>query len=35
MKLNLRNLWSRLPLTRGDAQILHGALRQLVRRRAE
>jgi tRNA/rRNA methyltransferase len=33
MKLNLRNLWSRLPLTRTDAQILHGALRQLVRRR--
>jgi tRNA/rRNA methyltransferase len=32
MKLNLRNLWSRLPLTRGDVQILHGALRQLVRR---
>ncbi len=34
MKLNVRNLWSRLPLTRGDVQILHGALRQLVRRRA-
>ena len=33
MKQNLRNLWSRLPLTRGDVQILHGALRQLVRRR--
>jgi tRNA/rRNA methyltransferase len=32
MKLNLRNLWSRLPLTRADAQILHGALRQLLRR---
>ncbi len=32
MKLNLRNLWSRLPLTRADVQMLHGALRQLVRR---
>jgi tRNA/rRNA methyltransferase len=33
MKLNLRNLWSRLALTHADVQILHGALRQLVRRR--
>ena len=33
MKLNLRNLWSRLALTRGDVQIFHGMLRQLVRRR--
>ncbi|MDO5705679.1 MAG: RNA methyltransferase [Paracoccus sp. (in: a-proteobacteria)] len=33
MKLTLRNLWSRMPLTRGDVQVLHGALRQLVRRR--
>ena len=33
MRLNLRNLWSRMPLTRADAQTLHGALRQLVRRR--
>jgi tRNA/rRNA methyltransferase len=32
MKLNLRNLWSRLALTHSDVQILHGALRQLVRR---
>ena len=32
MRLNLRNLWSRLPLTRADVQTLHGALRQLVRR---
>ena len=32
MKLNLRNLWSRMPLTRGDVQVLHGVLRQLVRR---
>ncbi len=31
MKLALRNLWSRLPLTRADVQILHGILRQLVR----
>lgn len=35
MKLNLRNLWSRMPLTRADVQTLHGALRQLVRRRPE
>lgn len=33
MKQNVRNMWSRLPLTRVDVQILHGALRQLVRRR--
>ena len=33
MKANLRSLWSRLPLTRPDVQTLHGALRQLVRRR--
>ena len=32
MKLHLRNLWSRLALTRGDVQTLHGMLRQLVRR---
>lgn len=31
MKLKLRNLWSRMPLTRMDVQILHGILRQLVR----
>lgn len=31
MKINLRNMWSRMPLTRVDAQMLHGALRQLVR----
>jgi tRNA/rRNA methyltransferase len=31
MKLVLRNLWSRLPLTRSDVQILHGMLRQMVR----
>lgn len=33
MKLNLRNLWSRMPLTRADVQTLHGILRQLVRKR--
>ena len=31
MKRNLRNLWSRMPLTRADVQILHGLMRQLVR----
>ena len=31
MKLNLRNMWSRMPLTRADVQILHGMLRQMVR----
>ena len=31
MKRNLRNLWSRLPLTRADVQMLHGILRQFVR----
>jgi tRNA/rRNA methyltransferase len=31
MKLNLRNMWSRLPLTRADVQMLHGTLRQMVR----
>ncbi len=31
MKINLRNLWSRMPLTRADVQILHGILRQMVR----
>ena len=31
MKVNLRNLWSRMPLTRSDAQTLHGMLRQMVR----
>jgi tRNA/rRNA methyltransferase len=33
MKLNLRNFWSRMPLTRADVQTLHGALRQILRRR--
>jgi tRNA/rRNA methyltransferase len=31
MKINLRNLWARMPLTRVDVQILHGILRQMVR----
>jgi len=31
MKINLRNLWSRMPLTRADVQMLHGILRQLLR----
>ena len=31
MKLSLRNLWSRMPLTRSDTQMLHGILRQMVR----
>ena len=31
MRLNLRNMWSRLALTRGDVRILHGMLRQLTR----
>lgn len=31
MKLTLRNLWSRMPLTGADVQMLHGILRQMVR----
>jgi tRNA/rRNA methyltransferase len=31
MKLVLRNMWSRMPLTSADVQILHGVLRQMVR----
>nr|HRO14835.1 RNA methyltransferase [Paracoccus sp. (in: a-proteobacteria)] len=30
MRLTVRNLWSRLPLTRADVQIFHGMLRQLT-----
>lgn len=33
MKLNLRNLWSRLALTRAEVQTFHGILRQIVRKR--
>lgn len=32
MQLTLRNLWSRLPLTKADTRIFHGMLRQLIRR---
>ncbi len=31
MKMTLRNLWSRMPLTRSDVQTLHGVMRQMVR----
>lgn len=31
MKINLRNMWSRMPLTRADVQMLHGMMRQIVR----
>ena len=31
MKLTLRNLWSRMPLTREDVRTLHGIMRQMVR----
>ena len=31
MMINLRNLWSRMPLTRADVQMLHGVMRQMVR----
>ncbi len=31
MRQNLRNLWSRMPLTQADIKILHGILRQMVR----
>ncbi len=31
MMLNLRNMWSRMPLTDTDIRMLHGMLRQLVR----
>lgn len=31
MKTVLRNLWSRMPLTRADVQMLHGIMRQMVR----
>lgn len=32
MKRNLRSMWARLPLTRADVQMLHGLLRQVMRR---
>jgi len=31
MRVNLRNMWARLALTRADVQSLHGMLRQMVR----
>jgi tRNA/rRNA methyltransferase len=31
MKVNLRNLWSRMPLTQADVLMLHGIMRQMVR----
>lgn len=31
MKINLRNMWSRMALTQADVQMLHGILRQMVR----
>jgi tRNA/rRNA methyltransferase len=34
MKAALRNLWSRMPLTRAEVQTFHGMLRQIVRGRA-
>lgn len=33
MRLTLRNLWSRLPLTKADVQIFHGMVRQLTWRK--
>lgn len=35
MKLTLRNLWSRLALTRADTRIFHGMLRQLIRKEGQ
>jgi tRNA/rRNA methyltransferase len=32
MKLNFRNMWSRMPLTNSDVQIFYGMLRQLLRK---
>ena len=33
MKITLRNMWSRMRLTSADVRMLHGMLRQLLRRR--
>ena len=33
MKITLRNMWSRMDLTRADVQMLHGMMKQLLRRR--
>jgi len=32
MKINFRNMWSRMPLTNSDVQIFYGMLRQLLRK---
>lgn len=34
MRTNLRNMWSRFPMTTQDVRTLHGILRQIVRRNA-
>ena len=31
MKINFRNMWSRMPLTNSDVQTFYGILRQLLR----
>jgi tRNA/rRNA methyltransferase len=31
MKRTMRNMWSRMPMTRADVQLFHGVLRQMVR----
>jgi tRNA/rRNA methyltransferase len=31
MRLNLRNFWSRMPMTRADVQMMHGVMRQVAR----
>lgn len=31
MRVNLRNFWSRMPLTRADVQMMHGVMRQVAR----
>ena len=31
MRTNLRNMWSRMPMTRADVRMLHGVLRQIIR----
>lgn len=31
MRLNLRNFWSRMPMTRADVQMMHGIMRQMIR----
>lgn len=31
MRVNLRNFWSRMPMTRADVQMMHGMMRQMVR----